>query len=118
MRKSDPIRVMQCLCQLVILGAFALLVFGALARWSVRAVDVGVLADRELLDRVRTVPITCTGLNINTYTENSLSYHESLRALSVSISHALLGIGAPGLVVGVMQLVFMRRLKRLIDAAP
>ena len=97
----------------MIAGVSAIVVGLILFRWR-HAVDVGVLADQQLLDRLSRTRAESSGaaMSLESYANTSLGYHEAMQKLYVSIAGVFV-VGGVGLVIaGAIQLRALRALRR------
>ena len=112
MASRDPARYMMALCVLVVLFGVLELGSGLLLHWGHRSVDSGLDFDYELLDRIGSSKVTCSGLNIETYIRDTLEYHQSLQKLFRLTANGFLKSGALFIFLGAMQLWVLRKVRQ------
>lgn len=116
MSASDPVRHMMHLCMFVVfMGAGGLLMGLSLYRWH-HAVDVGVDADHDLLDRLNGGQIRCSGMNIESYANDSLAYHQAISKLYRAIANAFLLVGTLLVIAGALQLRTLRTVRNRLGS--
>ena len=116
----DPIRTLTTSCMIIVIAGVGALVVGLILCWWRHAVDVGVRADHELLDRLSRTSAQSAGsvstASLESYANKSLRYHQALQKLYVSIASVFL-VGGVGLVItGGLQLRALRALRRRVPS--
>lgn len=103
---------MRTLCVLVVMLGIGALALGlTLYRWR-HAVDVGVEADQELLDRMsRTLNMNAgVATSMDSYAHSSLAYHQSVQHLYMLVVRILALGGGVLILTGSLQLRALRTL--------
>ena len=88
----------------IVLVGLACLGCGLMLYSLQHGVNVGVLADQELIDRINRGVTHCTGMSLEKYASASLEYHQSLRRMFFAIARLFILFGVILVLVGGLQL--------------
>src|SRR5215831_13779321 len=102
----DPLRALSQWCALVMVSGALLVGFGWFWHFDYsKAIESGLQADRDFLNRLNKGEVTCTGFDIRKVTVSTLAYHEDLEKLGDDLPHFCYMVGGLLLVTGISQLV-------------
>jgi hypothetical protein len=111
---NSSTKILLLLCAVTLFIGASMLVRATMAFGTLRLIDDVLLTDNQLLERVNTGEVNCSGINIGKIAGGLLQYHEALRIQIVVFfrSSAILGVFL--LTLGGAQVFSVRKLRRAI----